>query len=71
MKIKPQLLKSCTDFAVYYVSCFSHCFYLFIFLLFRAAPEAYGSSQVRVESGNATSELRLQPTPQLTATPDP
>ena len=58
---------------------------LFFFRLFafsRAAPEAYGGSQVRgligaVATGlrqshsNAGSEPCLQPTPQLTATPDP
>jgi len=47
-----------------------------------AAPAAYGGSQARgligaVDTGlrqshsNAASEPRLQPTPQLTATPDP
>ena len=52
------------------------------FLLFRAAPVADGGSQARGPIGatavglyhshsNAGSELRLQPTPQLTATPDP
>ena len=57
-------------------------FYFFVFLLFLwAAPSAYGGSQARglivaVATGlhqshsNAGSELRLQPTPQLTATPD-
>ena len=58
--------------------------YLFIFCLFAiswAAPAAYGGSQARgvigaVAAGlcqshsNAGSEPRLQPTPQLTATPD-
>ena len=56
---------------------------LFYFiLLFRAAPAAYGISQARGWIGaaaaslyhshsNNRSELRLQPTPQLTATPDP
>ena len=50
--------------------------------LFRAAPEACGGSQARGPIGavatslcqsqsNARSELRLQPTPQLTAMPDP
>ena len=54
----------------------------FIYLFFRAAPEAYGDSQARgliraVATGlhhshsNAVSEPRLRPTPQLTATPDP
>ena len=47
-----------------------------------AAPAAYGGSQARGRIGavaaglcqshsNAGSELRLQPTPQLTAMPDP
>ena len=55
--------------------------YLFI-LLFRAAPTAYGGSQARGPFGVAAAGLchshndagpkpRLQPTPQLTATPDP
>ena len=55
---------------------------LFVFLLFLwAAPTAYGGSQARGRLGavatglhqshsNSGSELRLQPTPQLTATPD-
>ena len=54
----------------------------FFFGLFRAAPTTYGGSQARDRMGavaaglhhshsNAGSELRLQPTPQLTATPDP
>ena len=54
----------------------------FLLLSFRAAPEAYGSSQARgrigaVDSGlhasysNARSQLCLQPMPQLMATPDP
>ena len=49
---------------------------------FRAAPEAYGGSQAKgpirpVAAGlhhshtNAGSKPYLQPTPQLTATPDP
>ena len=59
--------------------------YLFIFVFFAfswAAPTAYGGSQARGLIGavatdlcqshsNAGSEPRLQPTPQLTATPDP
>ena len=53
-----------------------------VFCLFRAAPMAYGCSQARGQMGaaatglhhshsNAGSELHLQPTPQLTAMPDP
>ena len=54
-----------------------------VFLVFyRAAPVAYGCSQARGLIGavapslhqghsNVGSELCLQPTPQLTATPDP
>ena len=57
-------------------------FYLFAFLSFRAAPAADGGSQARGPFGavaaslhhshsNVGSEPCLQPTPQLTATPDP
>ena len=57
-------------------------FVVVVFYLSSAAPLAYGSSQARCLTGvvaaglhhscsNAGSELRLQPTPQLTATPDP
>ena len=53
-----------------------------LFCLFRAAPMTYGGCQARGRIGavaavlhhshsNAVSELCLQPTPQLTATPDP
>ena len=57
-------------------------FFFFVFLLFLwATPSAYGGSQARGRIGavaaglhqshsNAGSEPRLQPTPQLTATPD-
>ena len=49
---------------------------------FRAAPAAYGSSEARGRiraaaaglhhsQGNTGSDSHLQPTPQLTATPDP
>ena len=54
----------------------------FGFLPFRAAPAAYRGSQARGQIGataaglhhrhiNAGSELRLQPTPQFMAMPDP
>ena len=54
----------------------------YLFLLFRAAPTAYGSSQARGPIGataaglrhshsNAGSEMQLWPTPQLSATLDP
>ena len=58
-------------------------FFFFVFLPFyRAALTAYGDSQARdpvgavaaglhQRHGNAGSELCLQPTPQLIATPDP
>ena len=60
-------------------------FFFLVFCLFafsRAAPTAYGCSQARGPIGDAAtglcqshsnvgSELRLQPTPQLSATPDP
>ena len=46
-----------------------------MYLLFRAAPTAYGTSQARGEiKATATvtwNPSRLQPTPQLTVTPDP
>ena len=59
--------------------------YLFIYCLFAiswAAPAAYGGSQARgligavatglhLSHSNARSEPRLQPTPQVTETPDP
>ena len=55
---------------------------IFFFLLFRATPTAHGGSQPRDLIGataaslhhshsNTGSELRLQPPPQLRATPDP
>ena len=59
-------------------------FFLFVCLLVfsRAAPTAYRGSQardliravatsLRQSHSNARSKLHLQPTPQLTATPDP
>ena len=52
-----------------------NCFVLFVFLSFsRTAPVAYGGSQARGLIGataTATETLDLQPTLQLTATPDP
>ena len=56
--------------------------FFFFLAIFRAIPTAYGGSQARGRIGavaagqrqshsNAGSETRLQPTPQLTATPDP
>ena len=67
----------------FYLSMF-FCFVLFcfVFAFSRAAPGAYGGSQARGRigaiatslhqgHGNSESELRLQPIPQLTATPDP
>ena len=57
-------------------------FFVVVVAISWAAPEAYGDSQARGPIGavsaslhqshsNAGSELRLQPTTQLTATPDP
>ena len=57
-------------------------FFLLVFLLFRNVSVAYEISQARGQIGaaaaalhhshnNAISELCLQPTPQLKATPDP
>jgi len=63
-----------------------HPFFSPFFVFFRAAPTAYGSSQARVRIRAVTTGLQhshsnmgsdmgskpsLQPTPQLTATPDP
>ena len=56
--------------------------FVFSFCLFRAAPVAYGGSQARRPIGavvaslrqshsNSGSDLLLQPTLQLTTTPDP
>ena len=56
--------------------------FVFVFLLFRAAPTTYGGSQARSLIGatdaglchshsNAGSKLHLQPIPQLIAMPDP
>ena len=57
-------------------------FFFFFFVFSRAVPMACGGSQARIiiraaaaglrySHSNARSEPRLQPTPQLTATPDP
>ena len=71
-----------TDISIQNYNLFSF-FFFFGFLPFSwAAPEAYGGSQARGRIGaiatslrqshsNTGSELHLQPTPQLTATPDP
>ena len=56
--------------------------FIYLFLLFRAAPAAYGGSQARdlirataaglcYSHSNARSQVCLQPTPQLTAMQDP
>ena len=64
---------------------FNHLFFflsIFFFCLFRAAPIVYGDSQARGHIGavaaglhhrrsNARSKPGLQPTPQLTAMPNP
>ena len=60
----------------------SNTYFIFIFLLFRATPVSHGSSQARGliravaaslhhRHSNARSKPHLQPTPQLTETPDP
>ena len=55
-------------------------FFFLFFSLYRATPTAYGGSQARGRMGatpaglphdNARSELRLRPTPELTAMLDP
>ena len=66
---------------LYFICLFVFCLLLLLLFLW-AAPAAYGGSQARgligaVATGlrqshsNAGSEPSLQPTPQLTATPDP
>ena len=66
---------------LYNISLFLSYYYFFLFI-FRATPVAYGGSQVRRQIGaaaaglyhshsSARSELRLHPTPQVTATPGP
>ena len=56
--------------------------HIYTYILFTAAPEAYGSSQARRQIGaaaaslchshsNVGSEPRLQPTPQPVPMPDP
>ena len=61
---------------------FSAFLFVCLFCLFGATPMAYGGSQSRGRIGavaaslhqshsEARSELRLQPTPQVMATPDP
>ena len=70
------------SFVWFFVCVFCFVMFCFVFLLFRATPTAYGGSQARHLIGataaghshshsNARSEARLQPTPQLMATPDP
>ena len=70
------------SFFFFFFPFFSFFFFFFVFCLLRAAPAAYGTSQARgpiraVAPGlcqshsNARSEPCLQPTPQLTSTPDP
>ena len=59
-------------------------YFIFIFCIFKATPEVYGSSQARGRIGavaaslhhshshiHARSQPHLRPTPQLTAMPDP
>ena len=76
LKILPyKRLKVASTFFYFILTCFVVC-------VFRAAPTAYGGSQARGQIGaaaaglghshsNAGSKLHLQPTSQLTATPDP
>ena len=68
-------------FGLFRVYVYIYIYIFFFFGLFRAVPMAYGGSQARGRIGavatglgqshsNSGSEPRLQPTPQLTATPD-
>ena len=79
----PVLLGPIALDSVFWVCCFCCCCCCFwSFCLFRAAPATYGGSQARGQIGavaaslhhslsNWGSEPCLQPTPQLTAMPDP
>ena len=81
MQVSPGPLFCCT----FLLLLLSSSLLLLLFCLFafsRAAPAAYGGSQARgliraaatglcQSHSNAGSEPHLQPTPQLTATPDP
>ena len=64
------------------IACVCVCVCVCVFVFSRAAPTVYGGSQVRGLIGavaarlhqscsNARSELRLQPTPEVTAMLDP
>lgn len=68
--------------ATYGFPCIVVCWFVGLFVISWAAPMAYGGSQARRRIGavatslcqshsNTGSEPSLQPTPQLTATPDP
>ena len=72
-----------TEQSLFFFFClFVFCFFVVVVAISWAAPAAYGGSQARGLIGavaaslcqshsNSGSEPRLQPTPQLTATPDP
>ena len=70
------------DFFFHFLNFYFLFIYFCLFAFSRAASAAYGGSQARGRIGavasslrqshsNLGSEPRLQPTPQLTATPDP
>ena len=78
LKEEARLFSLCLSFS-FFPSFF---FFFCLFAFSRASPAAYGGSQARGliravaaslchSHSNAGSEPRLQPTPQLTATPDP
>jgi len=61
---------------LFFFSFLSFFFFFFFFGIFRSTPTAYGGSQARGQilhhsHSNGGFMPRLQPTPQLTATPDP
>ena len=72
-----------SEYSCFHLILSSYFFLSFFFLLFfRAAPVAYGGSQARgpirataaslcYSHSNTRSKPHLQPTPQITATPDP
>ena len=82
MKNKPQENVELQHQFLFFFSFFLFFFFFFFFAFSRAEPTAYGGSQARGPTGavaaglhhshsNAGSELRLRPTPQLTAMLDP
>ena len=79
---KPNIRHNCYPLLDLHLTGYLFCFHFCLFAIAWAAPAAYGGSQARGRIGviatslhhshsNAGSEPHLQPTLQLTATPDP